>query len=74
MASRIVAAVFAILLTAGAARATPLATIPIRLFSTTEHAFGDPLVASSIEYSVWVESASNPSPNIGDGNCCCTSC
>jgi len=72
MKLRVLSVATAALLLAGigaeSARATPLATIPIRLFSTTEHAFGDPLIANSIEYSVWVESAFNPTPTIGDGN------
>ena len=50
------------------AMATPLATIPIRLFSTTPHGFGDPVIASSIDYSVWVDAASDPAQGIGVGN------
>lgn len=49
------------------AQATPIASIPVRLFSTVAYESGGPIIEDSIEYSVWVNPASDPDPEIGEG-------
>jgi hypothetical protein len=48
-------------------QATPIASIPVRLFSAVAHESGGPLIVDSIECSVWVNAASDPDPEIGEG-------
>ena len=49
------------------AQATPIASIPVRLFSTFAYESGGPIIVNSLEYSVWVNAASDPDPEIGEG-------
>ena len=71
MKLRIVGLAAAALLLAGigaeTARATPLATIPIGLFSSLPEEFGGPVLETAIEFSFWVDSASDPNQGVGAG-------
>lgn len=70
-AARIAAALLGFVLVAGVvapvAQAAPIATLPVRLFSSFNYDMGTPEVTDSIVYSLWVNPAADPNPEIGEG-------
>jgi hypothetical protein len=52
---------------AAPAQATPIASMPVRVFSTVAYESGGPIIEDSLVYSVWINSASDPTPEIGEG-------
>jgi hypothetical protein len=67
IAAALLGAVLVVGLGATAARATPIGSLPVRLFSSFPYEMGTPELDDSIIYSLWVAPASDPFPEIGEG-------